>query len=526
LRAHLEETYPEASVQPKDDRTFVSWDAVEDYLADTIGSVGDTVVVFLDIGLTPTVRSSQVREGMMRAYALKRRFSDARFVACTQFDAAVRSNEYYSKTFSSILNKQLWDSSDDFAERKDHLRRVVDEALPPQENASSALFASASIEDSLALRLFEAAFGEQTLRFLLADVATNWSRIEIRALSHGYSGAYLLQIAGSDATQAPRAIVVKAAKDKEILLSEAESVKTYFGALGALTPHVLSPEQQIHNLTNGYYIRQPVIPGTDLLRLIYTSTAVSEALVAVSAKRVASVLARCCFDGARADSEAPLLAKFHLTHLDQSRFRASLEQLRLVGATLKLRKMWPQYFPDVEGIGDLMRRIVDDWNRHEHLRRRVPFMVQHGDCNPGNILIDGDDFMLIDVARLARWPVGYDLSRLAIQLRSFLPDHEGGSDFFADGLPEWLSQTVAAVGQARRLEAAGGVCPLADACDEAFEIAANEYGMRSDDVRYAYSVGTLWDLIKIVSYGNLSVFKRTWALLECWRLVKRLRMIG
>jgi hypothetical protein len=42
-------------------------------------------------------------------------------------------------------------------------------------------------------------------------------------------------------------------------------------------------------------------------------------------------------------------------------------------------------------------------------------------------------------------------------------------------------------------------------------------------VEYSFYLGSLWDLIKITNYQDISVFRRAWALVLGWSIGERLR---
>lgn len=521
LKLHLREVYPDATLLPADDRVFVDWTLVGEYLRAVLDDNSDAAVVLLDIGLTPGKRKLQIAEGVESALGLKQRHPYATFIASTQFATEVRANEYYQRTFDGLLDKQVWESSSDFEHRKEHLQRIVDTALPPAKSDSLALLRSANVQPSLSLRLFASSFGEEMLRVLLYEECRGWTELDVRSLSSGHSGTFLLQFQGRDASGVRRSIVLKIARESRELAAEERSAERFFGALGRMDRYLTRPESRIRQVEGACYLRQPSVAGGDLLSLFFGDADAGFAAV----RSVVTELVDRCREATPEATAIALDSKFFLSPLDQSRFVASMGLLTIVSDELVDRKEWPGGLPAIDGIVRTAVDTVERWNQLSMLREKVPHYVQHGDCNPSNILVSGADFILVDVARLDRWPCGYDISRLAIQLRVRLPNHARAADHFSGHIGEWLRQTVAGVGIAKRsLPSADGVCAAADFCDAAFEAAVTGYGARAEWLRRAYAIGTMWDLIKVVSYIDLSVFKRLWALLEMWRLGVRLRL--
>ena len=128
---------------------------------------------------------------------------------------------------------------------------------------------------------------------------------------------------------------------------------------------------------------------------------------------------------------------------------------------------------------------------------------------------------LIDLSRLRDWPIGYDLSRLSTMLRLRLALADEQEDWFPESLARCYCEPVANIDA--QIEPESSLCPAAVYCDQAFrgflETVDSEHRPR---LEFGYRLGVLWDLVKVISYIDISPFKRVWATLECLRLKRRL----
>ena len=165
--------------------------------------------------------------------------------------------------------------------------------------------------------------------------------------------------------------------------------------------------------------------------------------------------------------------------------------------------------------------VVGNWAKDDITDIQLPEAVQHGDLNPGNIMLDSDQPVLIDFQRLGRWPLGYDLARLAGLLRIRLTDARDRSDWLPFRFSSWCEESAAHISGAPI-----GVpsCREATYFDDQFlNYATSLPKSESALVQYGYNLGSLWDCIKITSYQDVSTMKRAWALVRAWTLVQVLR---
>jgi hypothetical protein len=109
-------------------------------------------------------------------------------------------------------------------------------------------------------------------------------------------------------------------------------------------------------------------------------------------------------------------------------------------------------------------------------------------------------------------------------LRLRLVNTQGYVDWLPDGLDEWLSENVAYLG--RGTTKSEPICPESVYCDEQFQhfLQGTPKKYRSR-LALGYELGSLWDLFKVISYQDVSPYKRLWALLEAWRLGVHLGLI-
>jgi hypothetical protein len=192
--------------------------------------------------------------------------------------------------------------------------------------------------------------------------------------------------------------------------------------------------------------------------------------------------------------------------------------LREIAETMEKRGLWPSTpFVRSSEIGRKAFHVIESWESNVAKLGDVTMTYQHGDANPRNIFIHGDRTFLIDPARIGLWPLGYDIARLALQLRMLLTGASEHADQFADEFVRWVKEPVGDV--SIRKDAETSSCPSAVVCENSFQAWLDSSGITSKQDRTAFEVSTMWDLIKVVSYGDLSVFKRIWALCECERLI-------
>ncbi len=214
--------------------------------------------------------------------------------------------------------------------------------------------------------------------------------------------------------------------------------------------------------------------------------------------------------------------RFQLTPVDIGRLKTSAGFLAQLGDALFRAALWPKELPRAGEIAAEMTALAQKWSEDEITDVQLAESVQHGDLNPGNIIIDPDGVpALIDFQRLGRWPLGYDVARLAGLLRIRLTDTRDKSDWRPFRFPVWCQECLA---WSQGAAISDPICLEATFCEREFLSYSAELptGERRA-VEYGFYLGSLWDLIKITSYQDISTFKRAWALVLGWSLVQKLR---
>ena len=519
LRHTITAAFPESKVLPEGGKVFKTWSSASEYLRRHVPSTED-VVLMMDIALGDGDRDVLVPEGIHRCETLRGEFPNATMIACTQYDRSVRDHPSFGTVFHGLFEKQEWDRFPTLKEKARYALEVIQQALPKDISAIELLFERTKIEDSLGVRTFESVFGVGVLKELVFHFVAGCDDVALRALSGGLSGAFLFEILATG-PQGRSAIIVKVARDRSLIDNEVSALERHYGSLGPLTPHILRPQSQVveHFRNGGHYLEQAAIPGEDLLRLATRDFQAA----APEIRRFLHLLVSCVKDlQDRAGATLGRLGDFfQFKPLDFSRLRASAEFLRTLGPELERQGLWPKGTPPPAVISERIIQSGELWRdgKWKVLDQVVPVMVQHGDVHIANVLLTRNgQQVLVDIARIGVWPVGYDISRLAIQMRLRLPDRSGAADYLPTNLHFWLSQDPSG----EHDEGASPACVLADECDVAFAGAISN-SEHETAMRLAYLCGTVWDLMKIASYGDISTFKRIWAMVTLHRLFGHVR---
>jgi hypothetical protein len=315
---------------------------------------------------------------------------------------------------------------------------------------------------------------------------------------------------------------VKCARDADIIRSETKRVKS-FSELGPLAEALCPIEHELHSLPGDavHYYTQALIDGEPLLSLLGRAPWGEASMAHLDA--ILS-LERRCYEAAPGDLFALTRVDelLSLTPIDCGRALQSLAFLEKAGATAKQLGHWPSDVPTPAETAEAVRPVINTWNTWTASLGRLKCIGQHGDLNPGNVIITvAGKAILIDFARLGRWPVGYDIARLATMLRIRLTDSTGHRDWMENRLISWAAEPFCCR-ESVKLETS--LCPGSAYCDQNFmdSIQTREPAEKRQLLR-GYQVATLWDLIKVLSYADLSVFKRLWVLVECWRLQRDIK---
>lgn len=517
LQSLLKSCCPAAAIWPPDEKVFSSWKEVSEKLASETSA--EDLIVILDLGLESENMPS-VRAGVEQAYGLRSLRTHAVFVAYTQWPDAAETCPHYSEVFNALIDKQRLMGYDTIEQQQLYIKQMISRGIRVKHDAKPEF----TRKDSLGLRLAAAAFGEQIFDFLVQEVAESWKEVEISALTSGHSGAFILSISGIRQGGAQR-LIVKCARNAALIRPDIQ-VGDFLAELGPLAEILAPLEQQLHPFPDkvGFYYRQAEIKGETILELLRSHPWDEKTKQTLDA--LLSVEIRCYsrLSNEPFGSEEPARI-FPLSVIDRGRALDSIEFLGDLGHLLREKAQWPSMLPEPAPLCKAMSTVIETWDSIVGGEKELLCVGQHGDLNPGNVLVPAvGKVLLIDLARRGRWPVGYDISRLATMLRIRLTGATRGGDWIENRLSDWFSDEFASVD--RDVHAPSGLCPAADYCDQMFRIYLQSRApTQRDHIIRGYKLAALWDLIKVISYADLSPFKRLWAFGSCWRLARNLGFV-
>jgi hypothetical protein len=507
----LRTAFPVATVDPQGARVFTQWSAVTEELQG-IGADSEGLIIILDLGVEAEDMLS-LGSGVEHCFALKSLRPDAIFLSYTQWPDLAETQAHYRETFDGGLDKQRLMGYETVDQQVNYVRRVVSRALRSRFG-TKVLY---RLKDSFGLRLAVSALGEDVFDALVQEVAADWSSVEVAALTSGHSGAFVIKLSGALDGNAQR-LVLKCARDSAVIEAEMNRVGEYLAELGPLAEALAPFEQHARMLPNdaGYYYRQAEIDGESLLTVLKGLEWNQDALAIV--ENIVSLELRAY--RAITEIEAAVIRpheRFVLTPIDRGRAVESLAFLREVGDWVSEAGQWSDACSPSE-MAHALQELIEDWEEILKKQKALPAVAQHGDLNPGNVLVtSANRVMLIDFSRIGRWPIGYDISRLATMLRLRLTDCANSRDWAQNRLKDWIKDEFCLVDPTKPVVETG--CPASAYCDKQFRefISGCNPTVHSDLVR-GYKMGAVWDLIKVLSYSDLSPFKRVWAFSACWRL--------
>ncbi len=522
----LKAEYPDAEILPKrtekGQQTFTDWDDVYSYLE----SIQDTqAILCMDLALKEEDYHDALR-GLEAGGVIRAEKKGWVIIAYTQFGRRIEAEEAFRETFDGIIEKG---DISRYARpgRVSYVKSAVEAAARKRQYGKPdyVLPADVLVKDSLGMRAFRAAFGEAGLAEIHNNEAKNWKDTVIEALTTGHSGAFMLSIRGT--SQGLKSLVLKVAKDEQVVKDEMNAQRRYIDQLGPLTGTLANlDDKEVHIANNkGVYYRQSLVDGQSLLEVLRDPEKTRKQRINVL-KPVAALCVEVCASVQPRDCATHSADEvFKLTQIDLGRLETSATFMAALGATLRNQGFWPADCADPETMATDIINLADGWSKQLKRWGEVRTVVQHGDLNPGNVLIrKRGNPVLIDLSRLGHWPIGYDMSRLSLMLRLRLMDAAGYRDWIPDKLETWLSEPIANLDGPFSLNEA--LCPESVYCDEQFYNYAQSIPSKyRKNTEGAYKLGSLWDMLKVVSYQDVSPYKRLWTLLECWRLGHALGMI-
>jgi hypothetical protein len=524
---YLKEAFPDATILPE--RTphtlpiFNDWEEVHNFVKNI---EDERAVLCLDLALkTGKVDFQDVERGLNQGAALRQLKPNWVILAYTMHGQRATLFPAYKEAFHGMIDKAILDSMLDRDERILFVKNMVKTAVKKcaSEKGQDIFPTTARIVDSLGMRLFRAVFGDVAINEIIENEASLWRSVELRALTTGHSGAFLLSIRGTFDNR-PQSIALKVARDEHIIQAEVDAPSKYIGELGPLNGRLgfFDPKKKRLATAGGLYYRQALENGKQLIELLPGRNR-------KASEKILAPVVRLCIDVAKSVpgrcGNVIANEKFKLFPIDISRLESSALFVAELGDTLLSQGYWPTSTAEPEELTAEVTELAKTWNGSRLTSLTLRTVLQHGDLNPGNVLIREDQDgvpILIDLSRLGQWPIGYDLCRLALMLRLRLMDAHKQADWLPDGLVRWAGEPVAYLNGDEKSHPV--LCLEAKYCD--FQFKKFLEGVTNPEnkklMAYGYKLGTLWDLIKIVSYQDVSVFKRVWAFIEAWKLKRTL----
>jgi hypothetical protein len=515
----LQTAYTGTSILPAPGNMISQWSEARTLLGKE-ASDDPEQIIFCDLALD-TDDAGDARAGLEHVRSLFAIKPKATWIAYTSFTEIVALDEARA-LFHGILNKQELSQYRHPDKQSAFVERVVRRALAKRNGEKGVKYL---VEDSLGMRTFFATFPDLVLDELAAIVCLEWEDVEIRALSAGYSGSSLLALRGQKAG-APKHIVVKIAPRIQLIERESTVLAEYFGESGDFVQKC-ARAHEVKTLPEhlGYYSLQGAISGPTLAAL-FQDEAGDSVLVG---RRDAGLrllidieLAQCALGWEDATGEAARrVLRMGLSAIDRHRAKRTCRDLPQMAEVIAEQGGWPREWPAPSVLFSRIERIVDRWDTLLSEVTPLRWVLQHGDLNPNNVILDdAGQVTFIDLARLDHWPVGYDLCRLIIQLRIRFIDHTRGLDWLQNNIFAWRKESLFRLmgGATTSLDSP---CPPASLCEERLYSWMNGQAEANRLIEGA-RLCAVFDLIRIISYADLSPYKRLWAALEIWELTELL----
>jgi hypothetical protein len=516
----LEAAFPEWTVLPdkgrREQEPLHEWTAVVGYLL----AVADTdVVLCLDLSLGD-FDWDDVSRGLRRAYMFRSNRPNWTFVAYTKNSLFAQGEPEFALTFDGLLEKSELARMPSHELAVEFVRSVIERARRSRRAPGTETIPKDSrIVDSLGMRSFRAAFSDDTLGDLVRTEARGWGPLQVESLTSGYSGAFMLALT---AIPPERSLILKVARSEATVAHELRAQKDHLAELAPFGARFVPIEPELHRLRDGsgVYYRQMPVQGPTLLRYCLTHDEADNVAVLGRVVRLCIRVLNAVPVEGRPNEVAR--TRFELSPIDIGRLETSAEFLAELGDALVVGRLWPSGFPAPASIAREVTELARGWAEDELTDVRLAEAVQHGDLNPGNVMLEADgEPVLIDCQRLQRWPLGYDVARLSGLLRIRLTDVRDRSDWLPFKFASWCQEFGTDINDGSEL---GSTCPEAAFCESEFlRYLAGLKPEAAASVRYGYRLGSLWDMIKITSYQDISPMKRALALIRCWVLARRLR---
>ncbi len=375
------------------------------------------------------------------------------------------------------------------------------------------------ITDSPGARAVNAALSQPGINYLVQREAKTWSDITVRALTGGFSGAHLLRIDGFDGNL-PRSVVCKVSRDVFPLEQEMKRVRdamrSYQNHLGPPPAYLNSAPKEMGD-EDAWYIVQVTVPGENLESILAEGEAVKEQELSIVLEYVARFANA---PNPKWVSERAILPALKVDEQDIERFDTSRKSLSRLAAVARRDGYLDDPLMEPASI-ERFAKMMRNWNTEISRFGPVPHLEQHGDFNARNIFVSNGTVQLIDFARYGPWPVGYDLTRLELQLLLRGMDSFTGEDQFPSSLPAW-SRLWEAVRKGDPDQPGGSAVEprhqrmlqiLHDIARIRRDAMAKLLPKKSAAERYhLISLLRTFDAVRICSYQDASPFKQLWFL--------------
>lgn len=520
LLATLARCHSDAELQTEAQETIDRWsDASKQLAAKTVDSADQ--VIFCDLALDDD-GAPDANAGLARVQELISIRPNATWIAYTSFTEVLGLNAA-TQIFHAILSKQEMSQHRSAEARAAFVSQTIRRANSNRRGASPVLH---DVEDSLGMRVFYASFSTAALEEFLNTECPRWTSISVRALSAGYSGSSLLSVGGIKDGGVRSSIVVKIAPRASLIERETKVLddEVYKGELADFAK-MCARGRPIKALSAGlgYYSIQETIPGPTLGSFLRSARGqmMDEAQLGGVNIVIAVQLVQCSKGRVlNVDDGEHKRNRLGLSAIDLHRAKKSCEQLGEMAALIARQNGWPQGAPSPAEVFERVHYVTSNWERLLLEQPAFLWVIQHGDLNPENVILgDAQQITFIDLARLDRWPVGYDLARLSLQMRIRLTHTIAGEDWINNRLSTWYAESMMTLDGAT--DHFLSCCPAASYCER--ELARwIEKQPEADVIRNGVLICSLLDLTRIVSYSDLSPFKRLWAALTFWQISERL----
>ncbi|MCW0220913.1 MAG: aminoglycoside phosphotransferase family protein, partial [Prosthecobacter sp.] len=503
LISALKTSFPDSILQTEGSAIIDQWSKAEELL--NLSDDTADQVIFCDFALDDD-GSSDANAGLKRVQELMAARSQATWIAYTKFRDIFEHDE--AKTmFHAILSKQELSQHESLRDRAVFVEQVVRRALGRRQGASPVLH---DVEDSLGMRIFYASFSSETLDDLLNAECAGWCDIKVRALSSGYSGSSLLNVTGLKNNEVKGSIVVKIAPKAELIeretkIIDSEDYKGEFEDFGRLCARG-RPVKPLPG-ARAYYSIQEAIPGPTLGNILRNSAADIDKYFPKIQTIIDVQLAQSERGRMLSHSEdSQKNTRLELSAIDLHRARKSCDLLSDMAVILEQEGTWPSLAPDPKKLFARIHYVTTNWKGFISSIPPLLWVIQHGDLNPENVILgSAGQITFIDLARLDRWPVGYDLIRLSIQMRIRFVDGASGRDWISNLLSDWCKFPIMEID--RTIDPGLSLCPASALCERELSLWISRQE-QSDIILKGVLLCALLDLTRIISYADLAPMKR------------------